>query len=140
MKTRPAVAPLGRAALTLALLSFPTAAQEPAREPVDLTRVRATFAKADVDRSGYLEPGEAKRASIPTAHFALQDNDRDLRLSSEEFVTYYRQLLIAAGRPVASDLDSEAAKIQAARRVKRAGVGPAGSSVGASAGRAGAWP
>jgi hypothetical protein len=55
----------------------------------------------------------------PAADFAREDFDADVRLSRDEFVLYYRHLLVSAGRPLAHDLDAEAARIQALRRVKK---------------------
>jgi polyhydroxyalkanoate synthesis regulator phasin len=102
-----------------ALLGGTAHGQEPAAQ-IDLSRVRSTFRAADTDKDGTLDAGEVKAAGIPGTDFLSQDVDKNGSLSGEEFVTYYRQLLVRAGRTVAKDIDTEVARIQAARRTQQA--------------------
>jgi hypothetical protein len=107
-------------AACFAALLPPAASQKPPAEtPAGLARAREVFRAADRDGDGLIQLGEAIRAKIPAADFAREDFDADARLSRDEFVLYYRHLLVSAGRPLARDLDVEAARIQALRRIKK---------------------
>lgn len=95
---------------------------------VGLSRVRATFQKADASGDGKLDAQEATKAGIPAADVRRLDHDKDGSLSGDEFLLYYRQLLSRAGRKAAKDLEDEAARILAARkqatdRARRRGQG-----------------
>jgi len=88
-----------------------------------LRSARTTFAAADLDKDGRLDPREASRASIQSADFARYDADADRALSQDEFLLFYRALLIRSQRATGPDLDREAARILAlgkARREKQA--------------------
>ncbi len=89
-----------------------------AENPTGLVRAREVFGAADRDADGTIGLSEAIRAKIPAADFACEDFDADARLSRDEFVLYYRHLLVRAGRCLGRDLDVEAARIQALRRIK----------------------
>lgn len=80
--------------------------------------VKSTFQKLDADKDGTVTLKEASRWKIPTAAFRRHDIDQSKGLSADEFVVLYKDLLVQAGRPVASDLAAEVARIQARRRVK----------------------
>jgi hypothetical protein len=88
-------------------------------QPTDLKRVRSIFRAIDLDGNGEIAREEAERARIPMAAFRERDVNADAALSPDEFVMYYRQLLVDARRPVADDLLREAARIQAVRRARR---------------------
>ncbi len=108
-------------ALAVSLLTasaLGAAGQEPA---TGLSRTRQTFRAADRDGNGRVALREAIRGKIPAADFAREDHDQDANLSRDEFVLYYRQLLVRAGRAIASDLEFEAARIQAVRRARSTG-------------------
>lgn len=111
--------------------------EEAPKAPGGVARARALFAKMDLDGDGSLSAAEAGRSRIPSQQFVVFDTDRDRKLSGEEFVMFYRELLVAAGREVPKDLDGEAARIEAARRTRRAQEGvkrpvspPQGDEVG----------
>lgn len=99
------------------LASTLATAQTPPSEG-SLGRARALFEKVDLDDDGSISAREAGRAQIPSQDFVSSDADRDRRLSGEEFVIFYRQLLVRAGKDVSADLEAEAARIQAARRAR----------------------
>ena len=102
--------------------------------PTGLARAREVFGAADRDADGTIGLGEAIRAKIPAADFAREDFDADLRLSRDEFVLYYRHLLVRAGRCLGHDLDIEAARIQALRRIKCGAAVTGGANSGSSSG------
>ena len=95
------------------------AALEGRPRAVGLARVRRTFREIDRDGSAELDWAECEHARVPRTDFDQQDVDRDGHLSPEEFVMYYRKLLVKAMRPIAEDLVREAARIQALRRARR---------------------
>ncbi|MCA8980438.1 MAG: hypothetical protein H6831_01815 [Planctomycetes bacterium] len=99
--------------LLLASAALPATAQ--AAESEGLQKIRRTFSQADRNADGFLDPAEAKRATIPSADFVGQDHDGDRKLSEDEFLLYYRQLLIGAEQKVDADVDREAARIQDVR-------------------------
>ncbi len=101
--------------LSLGLLAADAAAQR-SQETSPLRRARGTFAAADSNKDGVLDAREVSRASIPRDEFKAFDQDGDRALSSDEFLLYYRQLLIDARRPAGAELDREAARIQALRK------------------------
>jgi hypothetical protein len=98
----------------LATSSLPAAAA-PLQEGTGLAEIRKTFVAADRNADGSLDPAEAKRATIPSADFLNQDHDNDRKLSEDEFLLYYRQLLIGAKQKVAADVEREADRITKAR-------------------------
>jgi len=85
-----------------------------------LEKARALFGKLDLDADGFVSAAEAGRGKVPEKQFVAADDDRDRRLSRDEFVLFYRELLVQVGRPVPADLDGESARIEAARRMRRA--------------------
>ena len=80
-------------------------------ESEGLQKIRRTFVEADRNADGLLDPAEAKRATIPSADFVSQDHDGDRKLSEDEFLLYYRQLLVGAEQKIDADIDREAARI-----------------------------
>ncbi|MDP6540168.1 MAG: hypothetical protein QF410_11540 [Planctomycetota bacterium] len=128
--------------LTLALLASDGAAQR-SQETSPVRRARGTFAAADTNKDGVLDAREVSRASIPRDAFAKYDHDGDRNLSSDEFLLYYRQLLLDARRPAGAELDREAARIQALRkaheqkeaRARRAAAEASGTSGGQGTGQ-----
>jgi len=89
------------------------------QEGTGLEEIRKTFDAADRNADGFLDPAEAKRATIPSADFLGQDHDSDRKLSEDEFVLYYRELLVGAKQKVAADVERESKRITDAR-AKRA--------------------
>ncbi|MDP6410918.1 MAG: hypothetical protein QGI46_16210 [Planctomycetota bacterium] len=101
--------------LTLGLLAADAAAQR-SQETSPLRRARGTFAAADSNKDGVLDAREVSRASIPRDEFKAFDHNGDRALSSDEFLLYYRQLLLDARKAAGAELDREAARIQALRK------------------------
>lgn len=101
-------------ALFLALFAA-LAPSATAQESDVLAKVRRTFAHADSNGDGLLDPTEAKAATIPSADFLAHDHDGDRRLSGDEFLVYYRGLLVGAGQDVPAQLSRRAERIEAAR-------------------------
>jgi len=101
------------------LLSSAALGQE-SSQGVSLATVRGTFRKADADGDGAISAREAARARIPAKHFVAHDIDANRSLTQEEFVAYYRELLVKARRPVGKDLEAEVARVETLRRAKLA--------------------
>jgi hypothetical protein len=59
---------------------------------------------------------EAGRTKIPTRDFVNSDTNRDRKLSGDEFLVFYRKLLVKGGKSVGASLNAEVSRIQAARR------------------------
>lgn len=117
----------------LLCLAAGIAAQNPAAVPESapsnsLARARATFRALDRDADGRLNETELGGflGGVPLAGLAC-DTDRDGLLSRDEFVLAYRGFLHSQGQIAAADLDGEAARIEALRRVAGA---PGASRVG----------
>lgn len=62
------------------------------RSPID-TRIQNTFRAVDLDKNGTISPREAAKAGIKARSFAFYDANKDRRLGSDEFQTYYQKLL-----------------------------------------------
>jgi len=101
-------------------LALATGAQAQVPTEGGLARARALFDKVDLDSDGLVSAREAGRHGIPTRDFVAHDTNRDRQLESEEFVIFYRQLRVKAGKRVYPDLEAEAARIQAERRARQA--------------------
>jgi len=100
----------------LAVLLLPpglSGAQERSRTALD--RASSTFAVADVDGDGRLDAQELAAASIRARVVTRWDEDRDRHLSRDEFLLYYRQLVIDAGRPLGREFVAEAERIRKVR-------------------------
>lgn len=83
-----------------------------------LARALATFTAADTNKDGKLTADEGSVLPIKKRDFDAQDHDKDGALSRDEFLIYYRQLLLDAREQAAPDLEAETARIQALRKVK----------------------
>lgn len=83
-----------------------------------LERARKTFAAADKNGDGRIERAELELARVKVGgdEFAARDLDGDKLWSRDEFVLWYRGLLIAGRQRPAADLDAEAARILAQQR------------------------
>ena len=95
-------------------------------EPVNsLARARATFDATDSNKDGKVSFEELKSNAMPIqkADFDTQDNDKDGTWSRDEFVVYYRQVLVSGGQRAGDDLEGEVARIQALRKAKAAESG-----------------
>ena len=107
-------------ALVCGLLLSSAALAQDSSQGVSLATVRGTFRKADADGDGAITAREAARARIPAKHFVAHDVDANRSLTQEEFVAYYRELLVKARRPVGKDLEAEVARVETLRRAKLA--------------------
>jgi len=82
-----------------------------------LERARHLFSQIDTDKDGSLSAAEAGKTKIPTRDFVNNDTNRDRKLSGDEFLVFYRKLLVKGGKSVGKSLDAEVSRIQAARHV-----------------------
>ena len=123
------------AALCAATLVLPAvAAQDVTQEakPVaaaTLERARRTFQAADRNADGRIERAELElaRVKVTAVEFAARDLDGNTYWSRDEFVLWYRGLLIANRQRPAADLETEATRILAIQRTRP--VTPAGAPV-----------
>jgi hypothetical protein len=95
------------------LAGAPVAAQESLGTPLE--RARQTFAVADEDADGVLDAQELAKASIGAAEYRAWDVDQSGGLSGDEFLGYYRQLVIDAGKAPGAGLDLEVRRVAKAR-------------------------
>ena len=111
-----------RTAFALLLLAVAAQAAQDARATIsaDLQRARRTFDAADKNRDGRIERAELELARVKVAadEFAARDLDGDKYWSREEFVLWYRGLLIASRQRPAADLEAEATRILAVQRAR----------------------
>jgi hypothetical protein len=115
-----APAPLLTAGLLGALLlSGPSWAQESPEELTPLDRATRTFAAADLDRDGLIELDELKQASISTSVLKTWDEDGSSSLSKDEFLGYYRRLMVNAGLPPGEELNAEVKRIEAEQTTRK---------------------
>lgn len=123
------------AALCAATLVLPAvAAQDVTQEarPIaaaTLERARRTFQAADRNADGRIERAELElaRVKVTAVEFAARDLDGNTYWSRDEFVLWYRGLLIANRQRPAADLETEATRILAIQRTRP--VTPAGAPV-----------
>ena len=80
-----------------------------------LERIRDIYAAVDANKDGRVVLTEATTAGVSAVDFASQDTDRSASLEVDEFVVYYRQLLIRAGSKVPKELDAEIKRAATAR-------------------------
>jgi hypothetical protein len=114
------------AALCAATLVLPAvAAQDVTQEakPVaaaTLERARRTFQAADRNADGRIERAELElaRVKVTAVEFAARDLDGNTYWSRDEFVLWYRGLLIANRQRPAADLETEATRILAIQRTR----------------------
>ena len=114
------------AALCAATLVLPAvAAQEvtPEARPIaaaTLERARRTFQAADRNADGRIERAELElaRVKVTAVEFAARDLDGNTYWSRDEFVLWYRGLLIANRQRPAADLETEATRILAIQRTR----------------------
>lgn len=107
--------------LLLALIPTAQAAQDArAASTTDLERARRTFDAADKNRDGRIERAELELARVKVAaeEFAARDFDGNKLWNREEFILWYRGLLIANRQRPGADLDAEAARILAVQRAR----------------------
>jgi hypothetical protein len=102
----------GTAALLLSL-HFTTPAVARAREQTrtPLDRAAATFRVADADANGVLDADEISKAAIHASAARQWDQDSSGDLSRDEFLVYYRQLLLDAGKAPGPEFEREARRI-----------------------------
>lgn len=109
----------------ISFLAQPALAQRV--EPVNsLGRARSTYDASDTNRDGKvtIEEFARQKLTIQKADFDAMDVDKNGAWSRDEFLVYYRRILINSGQRAADDLEAEVARIQAARRAKAADAGP----------------
>ncbi len=87
-----------------------------------LAGARAFFELADFDKDGKLGYDELQKQglTVQKAEFDAMDVDKNSSWSRDEFVVYYRRLLIASQHRPAADLNAEVTRIEAARKAKEA--------------------
>lgn len=95
--------------LALCLLTPEARAQHPRR--TNLARAANTFQIADADRDGVLGGAELKRASIHPRVYGIWDKDLDGKLSKDEFLLYYKQLLLNSKQVPGPEYEKEAQRI-----------------------------
>ncbi len=107
--------------LTATLLSGLTLSAAQAQESAranPLQRANRTFAAADLNRDGRIDSAEASKASISSSVLKSWDKDVDQTLSKDEFLSYYRQLMVNAGQEPGVELDKEVKRIEAASKAR----------------------
>lgn len=119
------------AALLLAALAAPAVALQEAKPVVAATleRARRTFQAADRNADGRIERAELElaRVKVTGEEFAVRDLDGNAYWSRDEFVLWYRGLLIANRQRPAADLEAEATRILVIQRTRP--VAPAAAPV-----------
>jgi hypothetical protein len=119
------------AALLLAALAAPAVAFQEAKPVVAATleRARRTFQAADRNADGRIERAELElaRVKVTGEEFAVRDLDGNAYWSRDEFVLWYRGLLIANRQRPAADLEAEATRILVIQRTRP--VAPAAAPV-----------
>jgi hypothetical protein len=118
-------------ALLLAALAAPAVAFQEAKPVVAATleRARRTFQAADRNADGRIERAELElaRVKVTGEEFAVRDLDGNTYWSRDEFVLWYRGLLIANRQRPAADLEAEATRILVIQRTRP--VAPAAAPV-----------
>jgi len=100
-------------------LSAPALAQEAQESTTPLDRANQTFKAADKNNDGTLDLQEVAQAQIPRSVVQTWDKDKSRGLSRDEFLGYYRQLMVNAGKPTGADLDAKVKRIEAARKAQQ---------------------
>jgi hypothetical protein len=75
-------------------------------------RIQSTFRAADVNKNGTVSIREAAAAGIPATSFAKHDQNKDRRLSSNEFEQYYQHLMVVRRQDQAKRVAASVAKRQ----------------------------
>ncbi|MFT5057951.1 MAG: hypothetical protein ACI89E_000721 [Planctomycetota bacterium] len=73
-------------------------------------RIQSTFRAADVNKNGTVSIREAAAAGIPATSFAKHDQNKDRRLSSNEFEQYYQHLMVVRRQDQAKRVAASVAK------------------------------
>jgi hypothetical protein len=96
------------------------AQRAPSRD--SLAGARAFFELADFDKDGKLGFDEMQKQglTVQRSQFDAMDVDKSGSWSRDEFVVYYRRLLIASQHRPAADLSAEVTRIEALRKAKEA--------------------
>ncbi|MCC7011295.1 MAG: hypothetical protein IT454_01935 [Planctomycetes bacterium] len=97
---------------------------EPLPSTASLASTRALFTTADADKSGKLDLKEATAAGLGPRDCTAGDLDGDKLLTTDEFLVGYSGMLARLGRPVASEVTNEAARLVAAAPAKPAVAAP----------------
>jgi len=97
--------------IALSLLSFGDSFAQDSRS-THLTRADKTFRAADVDANGSLNAKELSRASISGNSIRTWDKDQSGSFSRDEFVMYYRHLLMKSGQAPGDEFEAEAQRIE----------------------------
>jgi len=84
-----------------------------AQAQTSLDSAERTFRAADLNRDGVLTSREAGAASVALEDFRAFDKDSDASMTRDEFVVFYRDLLVRAKQPVSVELTNEADRIAA---------------------------
>ena len=88
--------------------------------PTPHERASHTFAAADRNLDGVLDAREIAQVSIPPSAAKTSDHDQDGNLSKDEFLMYYRQLMVNAGQAPGAELNTAARRIESWRRAEEA--------------------
>ena len=105
--------------LTLALAAPSSLLAQETPKSTPLERADRTFSAADLSGDGKLDLGEMSRASMSRTVLQSWDEDGNRSLSRDEFLSYYRQLMVNAGQAPGDDLDREIRRIDAARKARK---------------------
>jgi hypothetical protein len=107
-----------KAAYTIAAT---TALLAVAQAQASLDSAEKTFRAADLNKDGVLTAREAGAASVAPGDFKKFDTDADANMTRDEFVLFYRDLLVRAKQPVGVELVREADRIAGQRTTETGG-------------------
>lgn len=83
-----------------------------------LSSTRKVFSDTDADKDGVISEREATAVGVSKVQFGAFDADGDAKITADEFVVGYRQLVAEAGHAAAPDLEAEATRLQSLRRAQ----------------------